>query len=433
MKDQPKKLFEVLKPWAIICCGGFFYCYQFIIRVSPNVMHNELLNVFAIDVLALGLILGAYNWAYSLMQIPLGLSIDRFGPKYFLTGASLFCAMGCFLFSVVTNPFMAAVARFLMGMGSACGLIGTIKLGTLWLNPKHIGKVVGLTMAFGTVGASLGGTPLSLFVDKYGFRFSMQVLGIIGLILSGIIFLVVSNRRAAQTEAVKKTTRKFSFSDDLKLLVKNPQTWLLSFYGMFMYAPITIMGVGWGVPFIEKACDVSEATAGAIITSMFIGAAFGGPIFASTSDLIKMRKLPMFIGSISTAILYFTIILVPNMPISLMYILFFIVGFMYTAKTLTFASICEIMPLKMTGVSVAFVNGLVMAAGIFFHPLIGMLISWHASMEGASSNASYSLGDFRFALLVVPIVLTISGILLLFIKESHPEYESKTIYGQDMV
>lgn len=412
-----KKLtLAALKPWAVISTGGLFYCYQFIIRVSPNVMHNELLSIFAIDVLALGLILGAYNWAYSFMQIPLGLGVDRFGPKKFLCGASLLCSLGCFIFSLVSSPSMAAVARFLMGMGSACGLIGTIKLGTLWLKPKHLGKVVGLTMLFGTVGATLGGTPLSFFVDKFGFRLSMQVLGVIGLVISLLIFFFTSNNPQLNKSVAPKKQTKTSL--DLKMLMKNPQTWLLGIYGMLMYAPITLMGVGWGVPFVEKACHTSEASAGGVITAMFLGAAFGSPIFTIFSDLIQKRRLPMFFGSVMAGILYFIIILVPNIPLPLMYGLFFTVGFMYTAKVLTFAAICEIMPLRVSGLAVAFINALVMAAGIFFHPLIGFLVGWHNQQSIA--QISYTLADYRFALMIIPIAITISGIILIFIKESYP-------------
>jgi MFS family permease len=404
-----------LKSWMVVCCGALFYCYQFIIRVSPNVMHDELLTELSIDVLALGMILATYNWAYSSLQIPLGISIDRFGPKIFLTVASLLCALGCFLFSFITTPMMAGVARFLMGMGSACGFIGAIKLGTLWLEPKDIGKVVGLIMVFGTVGASLGGTPLSLFVDAHGFRTTMQLLGAIGLVITVVIGLLVSNGPKCPTKAMPSEKR--SIAKDFMLLAKSPQSWLLAVYGMLMYAPITLMGVGWGVPFVEKACNTSEANAGLVITFMFIGAACGGPVFTGFSDYLQKRKSPMFIGSIISAVLYFVIILVPNLPLFVMYVLFFVVGFMYTAKTLTFASICEIMPLEMSGFSVAFVNAMVMAAGIIFHPFIGALIENHAQTE------TYALADYQYALLVIPIILSISTVMLFFIKESYPKHD----------
>jgi len=170
-----------IRGWLIVACGGIFYMYQFMVRVSPNIMNHELLTNFAIDSAGLGLLLGAYNWSYSAMQIPLGITIDRFGPRFFLCAAALVCALACFIFGNTTNPMIGGAARFLMGMGSACGLIGTIKLGTIWLEPKHVAKVTGLAILMGTAGASLGGAPLEMLLNKVGFAKTMEFLVKLGL------------------------------------------------------------------------------------------------------------------------------------------------------------------------------------------------------------------------------------------------------------
>lgn len=179
--------------WIVVACGGIFYLYQFMVRVSPNIMNHELLTNFAIDSAGLGLLLGAYNWSYSAMQLPLGITMDRFGPRFFLCGASILCAFACFLFGNTANPIIGGIARFLMGMGSACGLIGTIKLGTIWLEPKHVAKVTGLAILMGTAGASLGGAPLEILLNKVGFKQTMEFLGLMGLVVSVLIYLLVSN------------------------------------------------------------------------------------------------------------------------------------------------------------------------------------------------------------------------------------------------
>ena len=168
--------------------------YQFMVRVSPNIMNEELLINFAIDSAGLGMLLGAYNWSYSAMQIPLGITIDRFGPRFFLCIAAILCAISCFIFGHATNPIIGGGARFLMGAGSACGLIGTVKLGTIWLEPKHVAKVTGLVILMGTAGASLGGAPLEILLNKVGFTQTMEFLGLLGLVVSALIYFFVSNK-----------------------------------------------------------------------------------------------------------------------------------------------------------------------------------------------------------------------------------------------
>jgi sugar phosphate permease len=403
--------------------------YQFMVRVSPNIMNDELLINFAIDSAGLGFLLGAYNWSYSAMQIPLGITIDRFGPRVFLCVAALLCALSCFIFGNTTDPIIGGGARFLMGTGSACGLIGTIKLGTIWLEPKHVAKVTGLAILMGTAGASLGGAPLEILLNKVGFTKTMEFLGIIGIVVSGLIYFSVSNKPEIDhhDEIVDLYANKHPLKD-VWLLLKMPQAWILAVYGMLMYLPITIIGVVWGISFVSNVSEVSDVIAASVVSAMFLGAAIGSPCFAYFSDYIKKRRLPMAIGSIVTSLVWF-IVFSCDLPLYSMYILFFIGGFAYTAKCLTFASICETMPIQMSGVSIAFVNAIVMSTGIIFLPIIGGLIDFHWSGELVGNIPNYTAEDYRFALILIPCMLAFSFVLVFFMKETHPEHKLPNEYG----
>lgn len=92
MSSKTNTYKQNIKGWMVVACGGIFYMYQLLIRVSPNIMNNELLSNFAIEAAGLGVLIGTYNWSYSAMQIPLGITIDRFGPRLFLCLAASLCA-----------------------------------------------------------------------------------------------------------------------------------------------------------------------------------------------------------------------------------------------------------------------------------------------------------------------------------------------------
>jgi sugar phosphate permease len=416
--------------WLVIVCGGLFYLYQFMLRVSPNIMNEELMARLSVDGAALGAVIGVYYWSYVGMQLPLGITIDRLGPRSFLCGSSFLCAFSCYLFGNTTDMYVAAFARFLMGMGSACGLIGTIKLGTIWLEPKHIAKVTAITILMGTVGASLGGTPLKLLLINSSLEITMEYLSYLGALIGTIIYFVVHNNPKLDhhTEVQDLYGNEHPIKD-IKKIIRKPQIWVIAIYGMLMYIPITVIGTAWGVSFVERACSTTEAVAASVVSSMFLGAAIGSPIFAIASDYLKSRRLPMLIGSIITASIWFSIIVIENIPLSIMYVLFFIAGFAYTAKCLTFASICEIMPNKMSGISLAFSNMIVMTTGIIFHPLIGALLDFSWDGHKVNDVYYYSEMDYRFALLVIPVFLTLSCINLFFIKETHPDSAISKTYG----
>ena len=427
--SKPNSREQNIRGWLVVACGAFFYMYQFMIRVSPNIMNAELLSNFALDSAGLGVLIGVYNWSYSAMQIPLGITMDRLGPRWFLCMAAVLCSTACFIFGNTSSPLIGGGARFLMGMGSACGLIGTIKLGTIWLEPKHVAKVTGFTILMGTAGASLGGAPLEMVLNTVGFERTMEILGLIGIGVGFMIYFLVhnhpSNDHHDELPDIYANNHPLT---DIALIFKTPQAWVLAFYGMLMYLPITAMGVVWGVSYVKSISGASEMVAASVVSTMFIGAAIGSPFFAYFSDHIKNRRTPMIIGSVVTAVVWFAIFFL-DVPFYLLYGLFFIAGFAYTAKCLGFASICEAMALNMSGVSIAFVNTVVMATGIIFLPIIGALIDSHWDGLLINDIPHYTVEDYRFALVVLPISLVISCLLLFFMKETHPDHKLPEEYG----
>lgn len=420
------------KGWLIIFIAGLFYTYQFMVRVSPNIMTDDLLKVFSIDAAALGSLIGVYYWGYSLMQLPLGISMDKISPRYFLCIAAIICGVSCFIFANTTSAIIAALARFMMGMSSACGLIGTIKLGTIWLDAKHIAKVTGITVLMGTAGAGLGGTPLKFILLKFGFNLTLEMLAVLGILVSFIIFISLHVYPAIDLQHkyynIYEKQRSFS---SLKTIIKNTQTWIIAFYGLLMYTPITIIGIAWGVSFVERTCHTSNTVAASVVSIMFLGAALGSPVIALISDYFKTRKKIMILGSVLTSLIWLIVVLLDNISLSIMYILFFVGGFAYTTKSLTFACICEIMPKNISATSIAFVNMLVTSTGIIFHPLIGNLIEYHWDGRFEDNFPLYTLEDYRFALIVIPISLILSGILVVFMHESHPESKANADSYED--
>ncbi len=424
MDRSTDKAAMIRRGWFAVSLGAAFYCYQFIVRVFPNILHQELMDIFSIDTDGLGLIISTYGWAYSLMQLPLGLAIDRWGPRYLVSIASLFVSLGCVLFIATKSVYVAAFGRFLMGMGSACGFMSCVKLATLWLPPRQLSRAIAVTMICGTFGAALGGTPLSLIERHVGPYYCILGLAGLGLLMSLVLITLIPQRSPVKR---KGTPTKAALSEanplqDLYMILRNPQSWIIAFYSMLMYVPITVWGEAWGVPFVERATNSSEYMAAIATTCMFAGAAIGSPLFTALSDQWRSRRSPIVLGSILALATNAMIVLTPDIPLMLMYVLFFFTGLVYTAKVLTFSCICEIMPRSMSGISVAMINSIVMLTGAVYHPLIGFLAKGHAEQLGPIPvNYMYSYYDYQFALTVVPASILLAVLFGLFIKDTHPD------------
>jgi sugar phosphate permease len=400
--------------WTALLVGGLFYCFQFLIRVSPDVMTDELMLSFTVDAAGLSFILMWYYAGYSGMQIPIGVLMDHIGPRRIIASGAILCAASTYFFSIVTTPYLAAIARFLIGIGSACGYIGALKMGSQWFTRDKMPMVVSVIMTMGTAGASIGGMPLEYLVNQIGWQQSLHVIALGGLLIGAAILILVAKTPPYHTIKPEDDHILVDFFE----IVKKPQAWLIAVFGMFMYLPLTLMGDLWGVSFLESKYQIPESIATLPILSMFIGIALGAPLFAWVTYTLKSRKRPMIIGSITTFAIYMIILFAPSLPFELICFLMFLAGFLFNGQTMVFTSICEIMPLHASGVSVGFVNMIIMLNGLIFLPIVGkiLVLFWNGTM--ANGVPVYAASDYQVALSIIPICLGLSILLAMGIRET---------------
>jgi sugar phosphate permease len=405
--------------WMMWLCAASFYCYQFVLRVSPGIMAQDLMRDFAINGCSLG-ILGAFFYnAYAVMQIPLGMMMDRFGPRRIITCSCLLAASGSLIFALAPTLSVALFGRMLVGAGAACGFIGTLKVSTVWFPIEKLGRAIGLTMLLGTMGASFGGAPLGFMIENLGWRYAFTIVAIIGFSLAITIYLIVRDR-PADAKKEHTTTNNSNFFAGLFQVITNKQIWLLAIFGCMMYVPLAVIADLWGTPFIAEVYQIDTKLAASLISCIYIGVAVGSPLTVMLSDYTKNRKLPMFLAAFGSLFFYTIIIYIHNIPLEWMYILMFLGGFAFTGQNLAFAAVAEVMPLSASGVAVGFLNMIVMMSGVIFKPLVGKLLDFHWNGSMVAGVPAFTAENYRLALLPIPVVLIIAAVLLIFIKETYP-------------
>ena len=77
---MPRKRIDLF-PWLVCGLGALFYCYEYFLRILPSVMTEDLLKMFNIGGVAFGNLVAFYYYAYTPMQLPIGMMMDRFGPR----------------------------------------------------------------------------------------------------------------------------------------------------------------------------------------------------------------------------------------------------------------------------------------------------------------------------------------------------------------
>jgi MFS family permease len=421
--EHPTRSHSEMRAWFVWSFGALFYLYQVILRNSPGVMTEDLMCDFTVEACALGVLSSFYLISYSILQIPVGLGMDRFGPTRLLRGAVILCVLGISIFAVSESFYLACFGRLLIGAGATCAFLGSLKLATCWFPPEKLALAVGYTMLAATIGATFGQAPLALLIDVLGWRHALlYVVAPIGLVLVGGIWLFVKDTppEGPLAPTTPASTSVKSLLKHLKEISVDYRIWALGLYGALMYLPILAFVDLWGIPFLTKLYGIDRATAGSVTTMYYIGIGVGSPVVAIFSDYFRVRKTPMIIGALLSILFNGIIIYMPGIPFSAMYGLLFAAGVAFSAQPLIFASVCQLTPLESNGTVISFTNMIVMMLGLVMQPLVGWFLDFVWTGLRYNGVPHYEIADYRFALLSIPLCLVLALLLMPFIPETFP-------------
>ena len=407
--------------WFVWGCAAAFYFYQFVLRVSPGIMSQELMRDFSVQGCSLGILGAFYYNAYAIMQIPLGMLLDKFGARLLLTISCAIAAIGTFVFSQAPDLAWASIGRMLMGAGAACGFIGALKLATVWFPINRVGRIVGFTMVLGTAGATFAGAPLGALIDLSGWRDTLMIVGIAGGILALLIVLIVRDKNPdIPIEEEPLNVEGDGIFKGLVVVLYSRQAWLVGLFGCMMYVPLAALADLWGTPYLSERFGIDRKLAATMISAIYIGVAVGAPITMMISDYLRRRKVVMLASAVCYLLALSSVLYIHAIPMQLMYVLMFMVGICFTGQCLVFAIITESMPRQISGVSLGFINTIVMLSGVVFEPLVGWLLDYRWGGTSIEGIPHFTLADFTFALSPIPIAVAIAVIVVMFVKESYP-------------
>lgn len=410
MNKSTSKIF----PWIVWGITAIFFFYTFLLQVSPSVMVHDLMRSFSVSATALSNFASIYFLIYAVMQIPVGILFDQWSARRLLTLATALCGIGCVIFGTTHSFGIAILSRALIGLGSSFAVVGSFNMAAQWFAPKRFAAITGLTVTIGMFGAVSGETPLALMISHFGWRATMNIFAVIGIILSILVWLIIRNSPSQKHHRHSK----ISILSGLKYIFKSKQSWLTALYGGFLYAPTPIFGALWGVPFLMHIHQISKPVAAGIVSSIFFGWMCGSPFFGWLSDFLARRKPPMIIGAIGGLITLTSVIYIQHLSNFSLVLLLFAFGFLSSGFILAFSVIKEINPARFAATSIGFTNMLNMVWCATLQPAVGIILDllWQGRMK---QNARiYNIANYHLALSILPLLLVCAVALLPFIRET---------------
>ncbi len=180
---------------AVVAPFGLGYFMSYLLRAVNAVVVADLERDVGVTAEGLGLITAAYLFGFGAFQLPLGVLLDRFGPRRVQACLLMVSALGSFLFAAGGSADMLVGARLMIGLGFAGGLMASFKAVVLWAPPERVPLFNALVMVFGGFGVLAATEPAHMAVAAYGWRAVFAGLGCAVALAASAIFLLAPREK----------------------------------------------------------------------------------------------------------------------------------------------------------------------------------------------------------------------------------------------
>ncbi|MGI9510091.1 MAG: MFS transporter [Geminicoccaceae bacterium] len=187
----------VLLPFGV----GYFLSQMF--RSVNAVVGPDLARDVGLGAAELGFLTSAYLLAFALFQLPLGVLLDRYGPRRVQTVLIALAGVGAILFASGENFVVLTLARALIGLGFAGGLMSGFKAVVLWVPEDRRALANAIVMSFGALGIIVATQPIDLSVQAFGWRAVFVVLGVITFAVASMIFVLVPEKASSSNAGLQ--------------------------------------------------------------------------------------------------------------------------------------------------------------------------------------------------------------------------------------
>ncbi|BBB98439.1 MULTISPECIES: MFS transporter [Bradyrhizobium] len=387
------------------------YAIAFLQRVSPQSVSLSFMHDFNTDAAGVAMLASSYFWGYTLMQIPAGLLVDRYGVKRVVLVSMIASSLGSAAFALAPNLLDVFVARLIVACGDALVFTALLKLVAQSFADERFGMMSGISQVSGYVGGVIATTPLAAAVSGFGWRACFLFIACIGLANLAFAKLALKPDPASHSN---KTLKGVVLAARQSLA--HVANWGCAMTFASHFAVVTTLSGVWGIPMVAHFFHISPTAAGTPLLAFMIGNALGSIFLGHAADRAAAALDRALIGICVLRMLLIAMLLPPiaqTFGLAYVTVVFTALGLVAGGTVpLVLKCVKKLYTADLIGVG-ASVN--TTAAGIFAgisQPIIGfaMLAASNASGTDAVHNTA-AIGDGGYsALIVILLLMSLPGI-----------------------
>ena len=332
---------------------------------------------------------------YAGMQIPVGLMVDRFGPRTVLIAGAVVLTLAQTGFAFADTYALALVARLFVGMGDAMTFVCVLRLVNTWFGPRRIPLITQLTGVIGQAGAIIAAIPMTVALAHLGWTKAYLLAASLGIVL--VIALVLVVHDAPGSRSVRGPTLSLAqIRRSLGESWEHPGTRLGFWMHFTTQFSATTLGLLWGYPFLVRGEGQSRQTAGLLLTLMVVAVMSAGPVLGWRITVRPWHRSTLVLSIVSAIVVVWTVVLTwhGNAPLWLLVVLVVVTGVGGPASMIGFDLGRTSNPSHRLASATGIINQGGFYASLVLVIAIGLILDWRTPGHGND----YPPGAFRWAM-----------------------------------
>ncbi len=374
--------------WTLWTVGVLAYITAVLHRTSFGVAGIEAAERFHTTAGVLSMFTVLQILVYAACQLPVGLLLDRYGPRMVITFGGLLMASGQFLLAFAPDVGTAIAARVLVGAGDAATFISVLSLAAGWFPARYVPLITQLTGILGQAGQLLSALPLVLLLHGPGWSTAYGSAAALGVLIAVLTLAVLRDPPRTKAVTTLRETRA-----NLAAAWRRPGTRLGMWTHFVTQFSANAFALMWGYPYLVSAQGLSPTTAGTLLLVFVIATMLAGPLIGRWLGTHPTHHVRVTAATVTAIILIWTIVLAlpGHAPVWLLTLLIVITACGGPASMIGFDHARLHNPVSRLGTANGIVNGGGFTAALLSILFIGLLL------DMASPTATFTPEAFRLA------------------------------------
>jgi len=380
----------------VFCPFAAGYFLSFFFRNVNAVIARDLSAEFSLAAADLGFLTAMYMLAFAAFQLPLGVLLDRYGPRRVVATLLCIAAAGALVFGLARDFTMLSIGRALIGLGVSAGLMGALKAFTLWFPLSRLALLNGLYLAAGGIGSLSATAPAEAFIGPFGWRALFCVMAAASVVAASLVFFLVPEK-PLPGEGQTLRTQIAAF----RRIFASRDFWRIALAMVVCHAVYLALSGLWLAPWLADVAGLDRASAAnhlfLLVLAYIAGsAAFG--VLGERLPTVTVFKLGLLVSVVTFGLM------AAGIHAALGAILA-VYAFCNISASLGYPLMTRLFPPEMTGRVNTASNLLMFAFAFCFQWGIGAVLGFFALGDGRYAPQGYGVA---FGILIVLQLATLA-------------------------